>query len=276
MLANKRTASAAEFLCGVFQDSDNAIIIGTDESTLGKGIGQREFQLPNNGALKLTYHEFYTPSGRCVQRQYKNASTHTRLNADREGKIFYTKNGRVINDRAGIEVDYMVEPKLSLLNSVLSSSGAYFAFATEFSASQNQASYGKHDFVVNDEVYARFKAYVLEEVRQGNLNLLDYFDDQHLLENIAQLSDEMKRCDSTQVQTSLGDLRRQVVQDLLSDFESCKEIIRFELEQNILARKLSQSELIRRSLRYDDLVKEAVRIIDDSSRFRSLLAKSND
>ena len=95
-----------------------------------------------------------------------------------------------------------------------------------------------------------------------NLNLLDYFDDQHLLENIAQLSDETKRYDSTQVQTSLGNLQRQVVQDLLSDFETCKEIIRFE------------SELIRRSLRYDDLVKEAVSIIDDS-RFRSLFTNNS-
>ena len=71
------------------------------------------------------------------------------------GNILH-KNWKDINDRAGIEVDYMVtKPKISLLNSILSSSGAYFAFPTEFTAGQNQALlYGNHEFVVNDEFYA--------------------------------------------------------------------------------------------------------------------------
>lgn len=272
ILTNKRTASAAEFLSGVFQDLDKAIIIGADESTLGKGIGQREMWLPDGGALKLTYHEFYTPSGRCVQRkQYQNGPVHNRENIDQVGKAFHTKNGRLINDRQGIEVDYMVEPKTSLLNAILSSSGAYFAFATEFCARHNQASHINADLVVNDEVYADFKSFVVKEERRGNLNLLDYFDEQHLLRKIAQLSDESNH-DSTQIQRSLAILRRQVVQDLLDDFDTCNEIIRFELEQNILARQLSQSELIQRSLQNDDCVKEAVSIIDDANRFRSLLA----
>lgn len=265
VLTNERTASAAEFISGVFQDLDKAIIIGSDESTLGKGIGQRELGLPDGGALKLTYHEFHTPSGRCVQKQYQNGSMH------KEGKVFYTTNGREINDRAGIEVDYLVEPKTSFLNSILSSSGAYFAFASEYNTRLNQALYYVDDeSVVNDGVYGDFKSFVLKEEKRGNLDLLNYFDDQHLLETITQLSYETNH-DSAQIQISLANIRRQIVQDLLSEFESCNEIIRFELEQNILARRLPQRELIRRSLRHDDLVKEAASIIDDPHRFRTLL-----
>ncbi len=55
VLTSKRTSSAAKFLSDVFQDLDMAIIIGIDESTLGKGIGQRDLQLPHSGpAIKLT------------------------------------------------------------------------------------------------------------------------------------------------------------------------------------------------------------------------------
>jgi hypothetical protein len=154
----------------------------------------------------------------------------------KEGKVFYTTNGREINDRAGIEVDYLVEPKTSFLNSILSSSGAYFAFASEYNTRLNQASYYDDDeSVVNDGVYGNFKSFVLKEEKRGNLDLLNYyFDDQHLLETITQLSYETNH-DSAQIQISLANIRRQIVQDLLSEFESCNEIIRFELEQNILA-----------------------------------------
>ena len=135
----------------------------------------------------------------------------------------------------------------------------------------NQALYYVDDESVgNDGVYGDFKSFVLKEEKRGNIDLLNYFDDQHLLETITQMSDEINH-DSAQIQISLANIRRQIVQDLHSEFESCNEIIRFELEQNILARRLPQRELIRRSLRHDDLVKEAASIIDDPHRFRTLL-----
>ena len=105
VLTNKQTASASEFLAGVFQDLDLAVIVGNDKETLGKGVGQRELPLPS-GALKLTYHEFYTPSGRCVQRDYasplKSKQTTRRHSKD---EVFYTVNGRKLMDRRGIQVD---------------------------------------------------------------------------------------------------------------------------------------------------------------------------
>jgi hypothetical protein len=62
-----------------------------------------------------------------------------------------------------------------------------------------------------------------------------------------------------------------------SDFVTCKEIIIwFELAQTIIfAQQILQSKLIRQSLQYDELVKEAVSIIDDMIRFRSILTNKS-
>ena len=74
----------------------------------------------------------------------------------------------MINDGKGIEVDYKVRPKTSLLDSLLSSSGAYFAFATDFCSRHPQFD---ASVTVDDTIYKEFKSFVLKEQRSGNLKL---------------------------------------------------------------------------------------------------------
>jgi len=229
-----------------------------------QGIGQREISLPNGGALKLTYHEFYTPSGRCVQRNLSRQKEEAKIQSKKQ---FHTKNGRVIKNRRGIDVDYRAEPNSSLLSSLLSSSGAYFEFATGFT-SRHQIS---ADFAVDDLVYNDFKAFILKEQRAGNLKLENSFDEERFLNNIQVLSVESKLSDSRLVKSSVAHLQGTVVKDLLSEFDTCKDVIRKELEKNILARKFPESELIERSVKSDELVREAVRIIEDTDRYRTIL-----
>ncbi|KAL1522324.1 hypothetical protein AB1Y20_017316 [Prymnesium parvum] len=65
VLVNPNTASAAEIVSGVVQDTDRGVIIG--ERTYGKGLVQVVEPLPGGAALKLTVARYYTPSGRCIQ-----------------------------------------------------------------------------------------------------------------------------------------------------------------------------------------------------------------
>ena len=65
VLVNQNTASAAEIVSGVVQDTDRGVIVG--ERTFGKGLVQIVEPLPGGGALKLTVAKYYTPSGRCIQ-----------------------------------------------------------------------------------------------------------------------------------------------------------------------------------------------------------------
>lgn len=75
VLMDHRTASASEIVAGAIQDWDRGVIVGT--RSFGKGLVQTLFSEPylkDGSALKLTTAKYYTPSGRLIQRDYKNKS----------------------------------------------------------------------------------------------------------------------------------------------------------------------------------------------------------
>jgi carboxyl-terminal processing protease len=65
VLINGGTASAAEIVSGALQDHHRAIIMGTQ--SFGKGSVQTILPLKNEGGLRLTTAEYFTPSGRSIQ-----------------------------------------------------------------------------------------------------------------------------------------------------------------------------------------------------------------
>jgi len=72
LLVNRNTASASEIVAGAIQDHGRGLIVG--ETTFGKGLVQRVFQLPFGSGLTLTTAKYYTPYGRLIQRDYSNGS----------------------------------------------------------------------------------------------------------------------------------------------------------------------------------------------------------
>ncbi len=70
VLVNGQSASASEIVSGAIQDHDRGLIVG--ETSFGKGLVQTQFPLSENTALLLTTARYYTPSGRLIQRDYKN------------------------------------------------------------------------------------------------------------------------------------------------------------------------------------------------------------
>src|SRR5580692_933157 len=65
VLVNKYTASASEITAGALQDYHLATLLGT--RTFGKGVVQSIFDLPDQGALKITTSRYLTPAGRDIQ-----------------------------------------------------------------------------------------------------------------------------------------------------------------------------------------------------------------
>ena len=72
VLINRNSASASEIVAGAIQDHGRGLIVG--ETSFGKGLVQRIFQLPYSTGLTLTTARYYTPYGRSLQRDYSSGS----------------------------------------------------------------------------------------------------------------------------------------------------------------------------------------------------------
>lgn len=69
VLLDEYSASASEIFAGAMQDNDRALIVG--RRSFGKGLVQRQTTLPDSSAVRLTVSRYYTPSGRCIQKDYE-------------------------------------------------------------------------------------------------------------------------------------------------------------------------------------------------------------
>ena len=72
VLINENSASASEIVAGALQDNDKGTIVG--RRSYGKGLVQREMELGDGSAVRLTVSRYFTPTGRSIQRPYKKGN----------------------------------------------------------------------------------------------------------------------------------------------------------------------------------------------------------
>jgi len=131
VLIDEYSASASEIFAGAIQDNDRGLIIGN--RSFGKGLVQKQFMLPDSSAIRMTIARYYTPSGRCIQKPYKEgeeAYEHEVFDRYSNGelfsrdsikidksKIFDTAHGRKVYGGGGIIPDIFVPRDTSGISS---------------------------------------------------------------------------------------------------------------------------------------------------------------
>ena len=115
VLVNGGSASASEIVSGAIQDHDRGIVVG--EQTFGKGLVQTVSPLSENTGLALTTARYYTPSGRLIQRDYKDVSLYDysyNHKNPQPTEVKLTDGGRQVFGGGGITPDVLVsQPKLN-------------------------------------------------------------------------------------------------------------------------------------------------------------------
>ncbi|EGV43714.1 S41 family peptidase [Bizionia argentinensis JUB59] len=196
VLIDENSASASEIVAGALQDNDRGTIVG--RRSYGKGLVQREMNLGDGSAVRLTVSRYYTPTGRSIQRTYSNGNKDyyddyfERLSSGEfldpekievaDSLKFTTPKGKIVYGGGGIIPDVFVPLDLSIQNetlTLLERSGFISSFIFEELEKDRHAydKYSRKDFIknfeVSDEFVLAFKDY-LNSKTTANISFVAY------------------------------------------------------------------------------------------------------
>ncbi len=257
VLLDSHSASASEVTSGALQDMDRAVIMG--QRSYGKGLVQNTKELGYNARIKLTTAKYYIPSGRCIQSvRYKNGEPVDIPEAERAQ--FKTRNGRIVLDGGGIKPDVLLphDTAAGVVKALLDQN-IIFDYVTDFTL-----KHAKIDSIETFE-FIDFDGFA-QYVQSKN------FEYQTATEKkLAELRDIAAR-ESLPLGDEIAGLENKIKMEKKGELARNRDRILHEIEQDIVGRYFFQRGKVRKNLVNDPEVKEAVKLLNDSERYRSILS----
>jgi len=260
VLVNGQSASASEIVAGALQDHDRGVIMGT--TTYGKGLVQNIRSLPHNTALKLTTAQYYTPSGRTIQRL---GAGRRDSGAASRARAHETTGGRTVRDGHGIRPDVQVPaPSPSALEQALTRRAAFFRYANHYAATHDTLA---ADFAVDEDDLEAFRAWLDREGVQYSLEVERTLDS--LRARI-----EANGYDGLQDETAA--LSEALRDTKAAAFDRHASALMRRLEREILARYVSASRRTEALLPADPQVTAATELLQDADRYDQILTPTDE
>lgn len=257
VIMSQYSASASEIFAGAIQDWDRGLVLG--RRSFGKGLVQRPFKFEDGSMMRLTVARYHTPSGRCIQKPYVkgdkkgyDADLLTRYNAGEyynidsiqfNDSLKYTslKNHRVVYGGGGIMPDVFVPVD-----------------TTEYSKYYR-------DMLAKGVIYQ----FALDYVDKNRKALKSSYSNVEKFDQFFSLSD-----DDMQAFIAAGEKEKVVFNE--EQYATSKEVFKCYLK-GLIARDLYTEDNAFNIIvnhRNRDL-QEALRLINDTSRYQSLLLTGN-
>ena len=189
VLIDEGSASASEIVSGAIQDNDRGKIIG--RRSFGKGLVQEQIPLKDRSVIRLTTQRYYTPSGRCIQKDYgKNEKDYyleqyTRndtITSHHDSLTYTTKNGRTVYGGGGITPDIIIKRDSTAnylqINRMISK-GWLNEFCLKQSEQLKKQYIKSHKEIDKAIIYSQYKVFVTKKDKDFKLKLgnteLKYF-----------------------------------------------------------------------------------------------------
>jgi carboxyl-terminal processing protease len=188
VLIDEGSASASEIVSGALQDNDRGIIIG--RRSFGKGLVQEQIPMNDGSAIRLTTQRYYTPSGRCIQKDYgENKKNYYFEQYTRKEKTefpdslkFTTKQGRAVYGGGGINPDIIIkrDTTLSYLQiNIMISKGWLSEFCLQQSVNLKKENISNHNQINIKDIYIKYAAFIQQKDANFKMKLsnieLHYF-----------------------------------------------------------------------------------------------------
>ena len=266
VLINNSSASASEIVSGSLQDLDRAVIVG--ERSFGKGLVQSTRSLPYNGLMKVTIAKYYIPSGRLIQAidySHRNPDGTVARIPDSLTTVWHTRAGREVRDGGGITPDLKGDyPEGNRLVYNIVRDGWSFDFANRYVAHNPDAG-SVEDFEITDTIFSRFKKSI-DPAKFKYDRACEVVLDQ--LEKSAKTEGYL----NDSVQARIDDLRKILHHDLEHDLDLNRQLIADYLGPELAQRYWGERGSIIQTLKNDQDVDSAARILQDPARYRAILS----